>query len=234
MLRKILSLCFCALIAVSACGCARSSKTSNDSGAEATDSIGKDIKIECSDDEWVSENGDEGFSTPFINAECEDAYDMNRDIEKAAESYKNTAGNQKIIGTKYSFSVYNALLSVVYSARRADGKNIYKAYNLDLSNGKKATAEAVAEYVGKSKSEYQKFIKELCTFAFNYNFGSFEGKVPVYSEMLEKTMGDENLQRAVPIVEKSGELGAIVTLYSLNGEVIQEKVAFKNGEAVVE
>lgn len=228
--KSVCILLFAALSALTV-GCAGGSDTASSTASKAA-AIGDEIQVECSDEEWVTENGEGNFSVPFVNALCEGAYAVNGEIEQLYEKISN--GENGYISSKFSFAVYKAMLSVNITVTNKYTQNEYYVYNLELENGTVPTSTEIGEYLGYDENRYNETVKQFCQAAFDYKYTGFENNLPGYSSLLEKTTSKENIAAAQPFVTKKGELGAIVTIYDVDDGSHLQRVTLVNGQTEFE
>ena len=111
-------------------------------------------------------------------------------------------------------------LFLLISADEEGGFKDYAVYGYDFVTDTRLTNEMILEQRGLNAELYKENLREKAQLMFEDMYGTIpqESREGMgYYTQLEKTISDENVEDAVLFVDGSGELEAVMRIYSLAG-----------------
>ena len=171
------------------------------------------------------------WAIPKIMLDDPDVVKINEEIW--AELYDNTVQNtlETVLqggsvgnGISYQWAVNEDILSLCIRCDPWDWAwTDFYVYNVSVSTGKELSDRKVYQAAGFTSSDYRERVKEAAGSSFWSGFPEdpswMENFDPYYAELfntqLERTIAQENIDQAIPFLNKDGQLCIVIPVYSI-------------------
>lgn len=169
------------------------------------------------------------YHIPQINVSSPDVAILNGEIYDLCygileESVYSYGDEPYVIGMAYVWGRLENLLTLNIQVTYNWGSCDYHLFYVDLKERTVLDTEEVLEFLGMPESEYQRLLSsnlerkflELYGQALEYN-REFDGFAEHYNSQQERTLAQENLDNAMPYIDRSGDLCCVVKIFSMAG-----------------
>ena len=167
------------------------------------------------------------YHVPQIFSETPTAKEINAEIaerfgKRVEEQFQNMKDGLSLWSWHTEWHSYwvDFELFLLISADEEGGFKDYAVYGYDFVTDTRLTNEMILEQRGLNAELYKENLREKAQLMFEDMYGTIpqESREGMgYYTQLEKTISDENVEDAVLFVDGSGELEAVMRIYSLAG-----------------
>ena len=167
------------------------------------------------------------YHVPQIFSETPTAKEINAEIaerfgKRVEEQFQNMKDGLSLWSWHTEWHSYwvDSELFLLISADEEGGFKDYAVYGYDFVTDTRLTNEMILEQRGLDAELYKENLREKAQLMFEDMYGTIpqESREGMgYYTQLEKTISDENVEDAVLFVDGSGELEAVMRIYSLAG-----------------
>lgn len=168
---------------------------------------------------------------PKINISSDTVKNINEEIwqkiyvdtvERELESWEMNPGVADYI--KYKWALNGDTISLVIESKPEDWAwwDFY-VYNVSASSGEVVKDEDIVSQAGFTWDEYQQKIRDAAgsyfSEGYSLNSDNFKNQqfVDIYNSVIDNTLSQENIDKAVPYINSEGQLCVIVPVYSVAG-----------------
>ncbi len=179
--------------------------------------------------DYTGEKVTASFCIPQIHLEYAGITQLNQEIyndlhskaEAAIEEIQNIGSPMSYSEISYHWAVNSEILSLVtvtYCPEMNNGWYEFTVYNLDVQTGDSVSDDAVITAAGLTKDEYYEKVKQVLESHFQSMWSMMSvGSNDLYTNALERTLSNENMDKAVPYINENAQLCIIATVPSLAG-----------------
>ena len=179
------------------------------------------------------------YQIPQINIETAQAQDLNLKIYNELEKYVLEAekiSSEKLddlpecSGLSYTWEVYENILSIMIVGDmwpELSPYTTYWVYNIDIESGEEISKDRLFKLFDLSQDEYLELAKKAMAENWWTVYGEVierEGLFESVKQQLSDTLSEDNVNEAMPYINRDGDLCAIYKMYAIAGAESYEQI----------